>query len=62
MIAFYEIRRFCERHKMPLTTFGKEAANNPGLAGRIMNGAELRPVSELAIRDYMARKDAELAK
>lgn len=51
-----DIEAFLAQTEMPLTTFGRRAANDPRLVTDLRKGRELRRSMERRVREFMAEQ------
>lgn len=59
MITSREIEKFCDKHGITLSTFGREAVNDPSFIRRVRPGRTVKQATEDKVRAYMARVEAE---
>ncbi len=52
-----DIERFCARHRMAESTFGRLAVNDGKLVRRLRSGGRMWPENEDRVRAFMAERD-----
>lgn len=53
-----DIERFCERHHMAESTFGRLAVNDGKLVRRLRSGGRMWPENEDRVRAFIAERDS----
>lgn len=56
-----EIDRFCKRHDLTPSQFGRRAVNDPNFIARWKRGSEPKPRTLKRVRAFMEREDQALA-
>lgn len=57
-LTYVELVRFCEKHKMALTTFGRKCGSDSNLIQRIGEGRKIGQAVETRVRLFMAQIEA----
>lgn len=59
MSLLREIEAFLRRYDVPVTRFGREAANDPRFVLDLRRGRETRPATTERVRRYMQKRTAQ---
>lgn len=49
----FDIRDFCDKNHMAITTFGRRVANDPSLLNKLLKGGGLTKIKEQKIYDFI---------